>query len=76
MTDNQKWRALKNYSGENLRRIAMPLGGIGTGTLSLGGKGDLRDWEVMNRPAKGFIPQYSFFCFFVQDSDKKFKSNA
>ena len=76
MTKNQKWRALKAYSGENLRRIAMPLGGIGTGTLSLGGKGDLRDWEVMNRPGKGFIPQYAFFCIRVQDSDKKSKAIA
>ena len=35
----------------------MPLGGIGTGTVSLGGRGDLRDWEIMNRPAKGFVPR-------------------
>ena len=76
MTNNQKWRALKEYSGENLRRVAMPLGGIGTGTFSIGGKGDLRDWEVMNRPGKGFIPQYSFFCIRVQDSDKKSKAIA
>ena len=76
MSNNQKWRGLKEYSGENLRRVAMPLGGIGTGTFSIGGKGDLRDWEVMNRPGKGFIPQYSFFCIRVQDSDKKSKAIA
>ena len=35
----------------------MPIGGIGTGTVSLGGRGDLRDWEIMNRPAKGYVPQ-------------------
>lgn len=37
-------------------RIAMPLGDIGTGCVSLGGRGNLRDWEIMNRPAKGFAP--------------------
>jgi uncharacterized protein (DUF608 family) len=37
-------------------RLAMPLGGIGTGTVSLGGRGDLRNWEIANRPGKGFNP--------------------
>lgn len=26
------------------------------------GRGDLRDWEIVNRPAKGFAPQNSFFA--------------
>ena len=54
-----RWPVLKHYDGERLDRIAMPLGGIGTGTISLGGRGDLRDWELMNRPAKGFTPTLS-----------------
>ncbi len=54
------WPTFKVYGQANLARIALPLGGIGTGTISLGGRGDLRDWEVMNRPAKGFIPQKDF----------------
>ncbi len=32
------------YRGRNLDQIAFPLGGIGTGTISLGGWGQLRDW--------------------------------
>ena len=50
------WPTLNDYDKDHLTRIALPLGGIGTGTVSLGGRGDLRDWELMNRPAKGFIP--------------------
>ena len=50
------WPVLKTYDEAHNHRIALPLGGIGTGTVSLGGRGDLRDWEVMNRPAKGYIP--------------------
>ena len=54
---NPEWPVLVRYDSQHLRRIALPLGGIGTGTVSLGGRGDLRDWEVMNRPAKGFVPR-------------------
>jgi uncharacterized protein (DUF608 family) len=50
------WPILTRYDQKHLRRIALPLGGIGTGTVSLGGRGDLRDWEIVNRPAKGFYP--------------------
>ena len=65
------WPALKTYDEEHLAKIALPLGGIGTGTVSLGGRGDLRDWEIMNRPAKGFIPTRGstgpFFAIFVKN---------
>ncbi len=55
-TPQTTWPILRVYDEEHLHRIALPLGGIGTGTVSLGGRGDLRDWEIMNRPAKGFYP--------------------
>ncbi|MCU0793235.1 MAG: non-lysosomal glucosylceramidase, partial [Opitutaceae bacterium] len=48
------WPVLRRYDGAHLARIALPLGGIGTGTVSLGGRGELRDWQIMNRPARGF----------------------
>jgi hypothetical protein len=35
-------------------------GGIGTGTVSLGGFGDLRDWEIFSRPAKGCWLPWTF----------------
>lgn len=45
---------LKSYDQDHLHRIAMPIGGIGTGTVSLSGSGELKDWEIMNVPAKGY----------------------
>jgi uncharacterized protein (DUF608 family) len=55
------------YTGDRLREIAFPLGGIGTGTVSLGGRGNLRDWEIANRPAKGTAPFRGFFALGVDD---------
>ena len=63
---NPEWPVLNTYDQRHLLRAAMPIGGIGTGTISLGGRGDLRDWEVGNRPAKGFLPKNTFFCINVK----------
>jgi len=56
------WPRFETYSGPFLRRISLPLGGIGTGTVSLGGRGDLRDFELVNRPAQGFSPPNCFLA--------------
>ncbi|WP_018475058.1 GH116 family glycosyl-hydrolase [Echinicola pacifica] len=56
-TGNGEWPMLKTYDQEHLSHIAMPIGGIGTGTISLSGYGALQDWEIMSRPAKGYNPQ-------------------
>ena len=50
-------------------KVAFPLGGIGTGTVSLGARGDLRDWEIFNRPAKGTALPNTFFALRAQRED-------
>jgi len=40
------------FEGDALRELAFPLGALGTGTVSLGGHGDLHDWEIFNRRTK------------------------
>lgn len=50
----------RRFSGAALKEIAFPLGGIGTGTVSLGGYGNLRDWEIFNRPNKGSVLPFAF----------------
>ena len=79
-SDYENWPILKRYDQQHLLRIALPLGGIGTGTVSLGGRGDLRDWEIMNCSAKGFIPQVGstgpFFAIYVKTADGKVAARA
>jgi uncharacterized protein (DUF608 family) len=50
----------RRFSGPALSEIAFPLGGIGTGTVSLGGLGNLRDWEIFNRPGKNALLPFTF----------------
>lgn len=50
----EDWPVMRTYDGAHLYRIALPLGGIGTGSVSLGGRGDLVEWQLMNIPAKQY----------------------
>jgi uncharacterized protein (DUF608 family) len=63
---NPQWPVVCRYDQAHLARFAMPLGGIGTGTVSLGGRGQLLDWEVMNTPAKGYNGGQAFFTLWAQ----------
>lgn len=42
------------------------LGGIGTGNVSVGSRGQLCDWELFNRPGKGNKFPYSFFAIHTE----------
>lgn len=59
----------RTFEGENLSQIAFPLGGIGTGTVSLGGRGNLQDWEIFNRPAKGLNLPFTFFAIRIREGN-------
>jgi uncharacterized protein (DUF608 family) len=55
------------FTGPQLSEISFPLGGVGTGCIGLGGRGQLRDWEIFNRPDKGHAPSYAFPAIRVAD---------
>lgn len=62
---------LNQLSGEHLNEVAFPLGGIGTGTISLGGRAELRDIEIFNQPAKGLNLPYTFFSLWLQAENQE-----
>jgi uncharacterized protein (DUF608 family) len=39
--------------------------------VRLGGRGQLRDWEIFNRPSKGSSPAYAFPSIWVQSGNAK-----
>ena len=59
------------FTGRRLTAIAFPLGGVCAGSISLGGRGQLRDWEIFNRPDKGNTPTYAFPAIWVQAGNRK-----
>jgi len=63
--------AVRAFEGRALGEIAFPLGGIGTGTVSLGGRGNLRDWEIFNRPGKGVHLPFTFFALYFEEGGTK-----
>jgi uncharacterized protein (DUF608 family) len=50
------------YRGEALRAVAMPLGGLGTGSIALCGDGGLRQWQIFNQINHQAHVPHSFFA--------------
>lgn len=75
------WPVLKHYNQNHLLNIALPLGGIGTGTVSLGGRGELRDWQIMNKPGIKYSTvtpgnDAPFFAIYVKPTGKASMTKA
>lgn len=80
-SQSQSYPVLKHYDKNHLLNIALPLGGIGTGTVSLGGRGELRDWEIMNKPAVNYSGTTKgndapFFAVYVKTQKNKTTTKA
>lgn len=53
-------------TADDLAHVAFPIGGIGTGSISIDGAGRLRDFEVFNRPSKGSTFDYTFLTLYAR----------
>ncbi len=58
-----------NYSGDSLTNIAVPVGGIGTGAVLIGGRGNIRALEIFNRSAMNDQPYMTFFSLWFREGD-------
>ena len=51
------WPVLNNYATSNTDKIAIPIGGIGTGTISMTGNGELVDIAIMAVQKRRLSPE-------------------
>jgi len=58
------------YRGESLRAVAMPLGGIGTGSIALAGDGGLRQWQIGHTVDHLAHVPHSFFAVWAVREDR------
>ncbi|MHB8055162.1 MAG: GH116 family glycosyl-hydrolase [Candidatus Aminicenantales bacterium] len=62
---------IRTFSGDGLRTIAFPIGGIATGNITLGGRGNIQELEIFNRPAKNVLPELTFFAIRARAQGEK-----
>lgn len=62
-------QVLKAYP-DTAQQAAFLLGGIGTGNISLGSRGEMRDFEIFNNPAKGNTINNTFFAIRVKKENE------
>ncbi len=57
------------YSGDSLRNIAFPVGGIGTGDILIGGRGNIYELEIFGKADWDESPPYmTFFSLWFKNS--------
>jgi len=61
----------KEYTGERLGHLAMPLGGIGTGSVAIHGSGRLVQWQLFNNFNKGAHVNDSLFALWARPAGGK-----
>ncbi len=67
-TTRADWPVARTYIDEDRVRISLPVGGIGTGSVGFGGRGQFRDWELENHPSKGTRSQLTFLACQVRQA--------
>lgn len=59
------------YTGKYLQSLDVPIGGISTGNILMGGRGNIAHIEVFNRPDRQRIPINTYFALYASKSGQK-----
>lgn len=61
---------MRDHRHDTAPAVAFPLGGIGTGNVSVGARGEWRDWEIWGRAAKGTRLPNTFWAIRTASGDR------
>jgi non-lysosomal glucosylceramidase len=61
----------KKYIGQTLQNLRVPVGGIGTGDILMGGRGNIEFMEIFNRPNRVRRLEKTFFALWLQADGKE-----
>ena len=67
---------MKEYKGDQLRELRLPLGGIGAGCVSVNGAGRLVDWEISGCANKNSNNGFTHFAIKAEDADGRVWARA
>ncbi len=57
------------YTGKKTAEISFPIGGIGSGCIGLAGNGNIKDFEIFNRPNKNSYNTYTSIVIKAEDEE-------
>ncbi|MBN1996621.1 hypothetical protein JW935_03645 [candidate division KSB1 bacterium] len=61
----------KLYTDQYLTSLRVPVGGVGTGDILMGGRGNIEFVEIFNRPDRSRRLEKTFFALWFQQGEKK-----
>ena len=61
----------KVYTGALLKSLRVPVGGIGTGNILIGGRGDIAHVEIFNRPDRRRRLEKTFFAVWAKKGEER-----
>ncbi|MFW6277425.1 MAG: hypothetical protein ACOC1J_02050, partial [Prolixibacteraceae bacterium] len=59
------------FTGAELQTIRIPVGGVSTGNLLVGGRGNIEHVEIFNRPDRQRRLEKTFFSLWVKEQNKE-----
>jgi non-lysosomal glucosylceramidase len=66
-----QYKEISTFRGSDLQTLRIPAGGVGTGNILLGGRGNIEYLEIFNRPDRQRRLEKTFFSLWIKEGNKQ-----